>query len=143
MTHQEKYLPYQQAAIEKIQALTQSVKRETQHLLEREEPEAVSLTKVPTTSIRQGTGSHSPKRSIIGPSKQALIAEGIVKEIRPGQGVSVSLKTGTEGLIPKSTLVSNFSSRFTKGEHIRVAIHTISSDGKKNPIEFVLVEKEL
>jgi uncharacterized membrane protein YsdA (DUF1294 family)/cold shock CspA family protein len=139
LTHQEKYLPYQKVAIEKIQSLTHNVKRETQRLLEPEKPEAVSLTKIPTTSIRQRTGFDSPKRSIIVPSKQALIAEGIVKEIRPGKGVSVSLQTGTEGMIPKSTLVSNFSSRFTKGEHIRVSIHTISSDGK-NPIEFVLVE---
>jgi uncharacterized membrane protein YsdA (DUF1294 family)/cold shock CspA family protein len=139
LTHQEKYLPYQEVAIEKIQSLTHNVKRETQRLLEPEKPESVSLTKIPATSIKQGTGFHSPKRSIITPSRQALIAEGIVKEIRPGEGVSVSLQTGTEGMIPKATLVSNFSSRFTKGEHIRVSIHTISSDGK-NPIEFVLVE---
>ena len=141
LTHQEKYLPYQEVATEKFRTLTHIVKRETQLLLEREKPEAVSLTKVPATSTKQGTGLHSSKRSIITPSKQALISEGIVKEVRPGEGVSVSLQTGTEGIITKSTLVSNFSTRFTQGEHIRVAIHTITSDGKKNRIEFVLVEK--
>jgi uncharacterized membrane protein YsdA (DUF1294 family)/cold shock CspA family protein len=141
LTHQEKYLPYQEVATEKIQTLTHSVKREIQRLLEGEKPEAVSSTKVPTTSIKQGTGLHSSKRSIITPSRQALISEGIVKEIRPNEGVSVFLQTGTEGMISKSTLVNNFSTRFTQGEHIRVAIHTITSDGKKNRIEFVLVEK--
>jgi uncharacterized membrane protein YsdA (DUF1294 family)/cold shock CspA family protein len=141
LTHQEKYRPYQEVATEKIQTLTHNVKREIQRLLEGKKPEFVSSTKVPTTSIKQGTSIHSLKRSIITPSKQALIADGIVKEIRPGEGVSVSLQTGTEGMIYKSTLVSNFSTHFTQGEHIRVAIHTITSDGKKNRIEFVLVEK--
>jgi hypothetical protein len=70
-----------------------------------------------------------------------LISEGIVKEIRPEEGVFVSLQTGTEGMISKSTLVSNFSTLFTQGEHIRVAMHTITFDGKKNRIELVLVEK--
>jgi uncharacterized membrane protein YsdA (DUF1294 family) len=141
LTHQEAYHPYQEAAREQFQTLTDSIKRETQRLLGREDAGAVSSTRAPATSIRQGTGSHSPKRSIITPSEHALIAEGIVKEIRPGEGVSVSLQTGTEGMISKSTLVRDFSTRFTRGEHIRVALQTIASDGRKDRVEFVLVEK--
>ena len=124
-------LTHQEIVAEKIQALTQIVKGE--------KPEVLSLTNVPKTSTKQGTGFHSQKRSIIAPPGQALIAEGIVKEIRP-EGLAVSLQTGTEGMIARSTLVSSFSTRFTKGEHIRVAIRTITFDGKKNRIEFVLVE---
>jgi hypothetical protein len=133
-------LTHQEIAAEKIQALTQMLKGETQRLLKGEKTELISLTNVPTRSIKQGSGFHPQKRSIIDPPEKALIAEGIVKAIRPGEGISVSLQTGTEGMIARSTLVSNFPERFTQGEHIRVAIRTITFDGKKDRIEFVLVE---
>jgi len=139
LTHQGAYLSYQNAAKRQFQTLSHSIIKETHRLLGKEDDGTVSSKTAPATSIRQGTNSHFSKRSNITPSTNALIAEGIVKEIRPREGVFVSLKTGTEGLILRSTLVSDFSTRFKQGEHIRVAIHTIA-DSNKNHIEFILVE---
>lgn len=139
LNHQGEYFPSQNAAKEQFQAFTHSIKNETYRLLRKDDDRAVSSKTAAKSSIRQGAVSQIPKRSNITAVKNALIAEGIVKEIRQREGVFVTLKTGTEGIIPKSTLVSDFSTRFKQGEHIRVAINSIS-DNNKNRINFILVE---
>ncbi|MBU1564743.1 MAG: DUF1294 domain-containing protein [Proteobacteria bacterium] len=139
LTHQEAYLPYQNAAKGLFQAFNHSNNKETYRLIEKEDDRALSSKTAPVISTRQGTDSHFPKRSIITASTNALIAKGIVKKISPKEGVFISLQTGTEGIIPRSTLVSDFSTRFKQGEHIRVAIHSIA-DSNKNRIDLILVE---
>jgi hypothetical protein len=66
-----------------------------------------------------------------------------VKEIRPREGVIVSLQSGTgsKGILDKSTLVNDFPTRFMQGERVRVAIHKIKMRGNKERIELMLVEK--
>jgi len=49
--------------------------------------------------------------------------------------------TGVEGIIDKSTLVNNFATRFTPGERVQVAIHTITIEGKHKRIDLILVEE--
>jgi hypothetical protein len=66
-----------------------------------------------------------------------------VKEIRPREGVIVSLQYGTEakGIIDKSTLTDNFSTRFMPEERIQVAIYKIKMEENRKRIELILVEK--
>ncbi|OQX25524.1 MAG: hypothetical protein BWK80_15180 [Desulfobacteraceae bacterium IS3] len=91
-------------------------------------------------SIRQ---VKTDRRSIIIPDRQLRVVKGVVKEIRPQEGVIVSLQSGTEsiGIIDKSTLIDNFSAHFTPGERIQAAIHKISMEGNRKYIELILVEK--
>ena len=88
------------------------------------------------------TPSRPFSRSRVVPVQNARILGGIVKEIRPQQGVVVALQSGTgsEGIIQKNTLVHNFASTFTPGEHIAVAIQTITIEGKQKHIDLILVE---
>ena len=82
-------------------------------------------------------------RSIIIPDGQLRIVKGVVKEIHPREGIIVSIKLGTEvnGIIDKSTLADNFSTRFTPEEHIQVAIYKVKIEENRKRIELILVEK--
>ncbi len=142
LTHQETYRPYQQALTEHIHTMLRTVRGEIDHVLKRNDPEDI---KAQTERREQTSTSQRGNRSLITPAQHARILEGIVHEIRPREGVIVSLQSGTgsEGILEKSTLVHDFSTRFTKGERIQVVIHTITIEGKKKRLELLLVEKEL
>ncbi len=131
LTHPDHIHPYQQAAAEKAAAITHWTGKTLQRVVKRNE--------TPSVPVKPSTG----KRSTAMPPKQARIVEGIVKAIRPKEGIVVAfaLEPGTEGIIDKSTLVNDFPTRFKQGEHLRVAIATASLDGKEKRIELVLVEK--
>ncbi len=137
LTHQDMYQPYQNAATEKARSFVNQAKEELLHLAEMINSEdALINTDHAETTEQVKTG----RRSIITPDKQLHIVKGVVKEIRPREGVIVSLQLGT-GILDKSTLVNDFSTRFMQGEHIRVAIHTIKMRGNKESIQLILVEK--
>ncbi len=142
LSHQETYRPYQQALTEHVHTVIRTVRGEIDQVLNRNGSEDI---KEQTGRHEQTSTSQRGSRSLIMPAQHARIIEGIVHEIRPREGVIVSLQSGTggEGILEKSTLVHDFSTRFTKGEHIQVVIHTITIKGKKKRIELLLVEKEL
>lgn len=108
----------------------------------------VSIPKMVTGVIDRQTPTQTQKcpikRSIENPPDGALIVNGIVKEIRPAEGVIVALQkaNGTEGIIDKSTLVKDFSTMFTPGEHIQVAIKRITIEGEKKLIELELIDEK-
>jgi len=156
LTHQETYRPYQQAVTEKVRLFVNQAKKEILRLSERinseyaltseeheetTEPVRTGRRSVTTSERQQVKAGH---RSIITPGKQVRIVKGVVREIRPREGVIVSLQlggTGAKGILDKSTLVNDFFTRFTIGERIRVAIHTIRMRENKKRIELILVEK--
>jgi uncharacterized membrane protein YsdA (DUF1294 family)/cold shock CspA family protein len=141
LTHQEIYQSYQQVLTEHVHTVTRTVKEKIDHVLNRNGTEDRTEQ---TGTNDQIAPSQRGSRSLITPAQHAHILEGIVQEIRPQEGVIVSLQSGTggEGILDKSTLVRDFSTRFTKGEHIQVVIHTITIEGKKKRIELLLVEQE-
>ena len=151
LTHQSMYRPYQQAVTEKARSFVSQAKEEILHLSEMIHSEdALTSEDNAETTEQVKTGRRSiasdkqvikaGSRSIIIPDKQLRIVKGAVKEIRPQEGVFVSLKLGT-GILDKSTLVNDFPTRFMQGERILVAIHTIKIRGNKERIELILVEK--
>lgn len=151
LTHQDIYRPYQQAVTEKARSFVNQAREEILHLSEMINSED-ALTNVDhaetTEQVKTGRRSitldkqmiRTGHRSIIIPDKQLRIVKGVVKEIRPREGVIVSLQLGT-GILDKSTLVNDFSTRFMQGERIRVAIHTTKIRGNKERIELILVGK--
>lgn len=148
LTHQETYRPYQQTVTEKVRSFVSDAKKEILRLSERISLEDALTTEETTEPRRRSvipSGKQSVKagrRSIMVPDKQVRVVQGIVKEIRPHEGVIVSLQSGSwdKGILDKSTLVNDFSTRFTLGERVRVAIHTIRMKGNKQRIELILVE---
>ncbi len=151
LTHQSMYRPYQQTVTEKALSFVSQAKEEILHLSEMIHSEdALTSEDNAETTEQVKTGRRSiasdkqvikaGSRSIIIPDKQLRIVKGVVKEIRPREGVFVSLKLGT-GILDKSTLVNDFPTRFMQGERILVAIHTIKIRGNKERIELILVEK--
>ena len=138
LTHQDTYRPYQQAVTEKARSFINQAREKIQHLSAMIKLEDALTNVDHTETTEQVKTGH---RSIIIPDKQLHIVEGVVKEIRPREGVIVSIQLGT-GILDKSTLVNDFSTRFMQGERIRVAIHTIKMRGNKERIELILVEKK-
>ncbi|WP_300464889.1 DUF1294 domain-containing protein [Desulfobacula sp.] len=136
LTHQDIYRPYQQAVTEKARSFVNQARKKILHLSEMINSED-ALTNVDhaetTEPVKIG------RRSIIIPDKQLHIVKGVVKEIRPREGVIVSLQLGT-GILDKSTLVNDFPTRFMQGECIQVAIHTIKMRRNTERIELILVE---
>jgi len=140
LTHQDTYRLYQQTVTEKARLFVDQVKEEIPHLSEMINPEdELTSGEHAKTTEQVKTG----RRSIIIPDKQLRIVKGVVKEIRPREGVIVSLQSGTgsKGILDKSTLVNDFPARFTQGERVLVAIHAIKMRGDKARIELMLVEK--
>ncbi|MCP4399593.1 MAG: hypothetical protein GY801_20110 [bacterium] len=135
------YRMYQQALTEHVHIVTRTVRGTIEHVLNRNGSE--DRTEQRRTSEQTAISSQG-SRSPIAPAHDAHILEGIVQEIRPRDGVIVSLQSGAgdEGILDKSTFVHDFTTRFTKGERIQVVMHTIAIEGKKKRIELVLVEKE-
>jgi uncharacterized membrane protein YsdA (DUF1294 family)/cold shock CspA family protein len=140
LTHQQEYSFYQRVVEEKIDLLRVNVNREAQRLFAEGKPLAPSNERTPKKSIEQRLSHPAAGRSIIAPKEGARIVEGIVMEIRPGEGVVVTFDSRTEGIIHKSTLVKNFSQFFNKGERLKVAVQAITFTGNKSNIELVLVE---
>ncbi len=140
LTHQERYQSYQEALAEHVHTIIHTVRRETSQFLDRHGSEGNERQ---TEMIEQTAMHQSGHRSLIIPAKHAHILEGIVEEIRPQEGVIVSLQSATEdeGIIDKATLVDDFFTRFREGERIHVVIHTITIKKKKKRIELVLVEE--
>lgn len=137
LTHQDIYQPYQQAVTEKARSFVNQAREEIRHLSGMINSKDVLTNVDHSETIEQiKTG----RRSIIIPDKQLHIVKGVVKEIRPREGVIVSIQLGT-GILDKSTLVNDFPTRFMQGELIQVAIHTIQMRGNKERIELILVEK--
>ncbi len=150
LTHQETYRPCQYAVTEKARSFVNQAKEKILHLSEmiNSEDALTSEDRAETTEqVKTGRRSipgkqviRTGRRSIIIPDKHLRIVKGVVKEIRPREGVIVSLQLGT-GILDKSTLVNDFPTHFMQGERIRVAIHTIKMRGNKERIELILVEK--
>ena len=140
LTYQDTYRSYQQTVTEKARSFVDQAKEEILHLSAMINSEdALTSEEHAETTKQVKTG----RRSIIIPDKQLRIVKGVVKEIRPREGVIVLLQSGTgsKGILDKSTLVRDFPTRFMQGERIRVAIHTIKMRGNKTRIELILVEK--
>jgi len=138
LTHQDIYRPYQQVVTEKARSFVNQAKEKILHLSEMINSEN-ALTNVDHAEMTEQL--KTGRRSIIIPDKQLHVVKGVVKEIRPREGVMVSLQLGT-GILDKSTLVNDFPTRFMQGELIQVAIHTIKMRGNKERIELILVEKD-
>ena len=143
-THQDVYRSYRETLTGHAQTLFSAITGETQRLFSRGQQAPTSNQAVRTDQPEQANPPQTGRRSIVLPAKNARIVAGIVKEIRPAEGVLVALQgqTGTEGMLAKATLVKNFATRFTPGEQIQVAIRAITIAGKQKRIELVLVEKE-
>ncbi len=158
LTHREMYRHYQQVITENVRSFVNQSTEQILYLSERINSQD-ALTDYDhakmTEQVEKGRWPIIPsdrqlikqdkadRRSIIIPDKQLRVVKGVVKEIRPREGVIVSLQLGTEakGIIYKSTLADNFSTRFTPEELIQVAIHTIRMEGNRRLIELILVEK--
>ena len=139
-THQEMYRPYQQIIAEKVHSLVNQATGQILYLPDRTNSED-ALTDFDHAKMAERV--ETGRRSIIIPDRQLRIVKGVVKEIHPREGVIVSLQLGTEvkGIIDKSTLADNFSTRFTPEEHIQVAIYKIKMEENTKRIELILVEK--
>ncbi len=156
LNRQETYRPYQQIATEKVQSFVNQTTKQIIYLYEKINPEDMfadadhaEMNKPVKTAYRSRPSkkqlvykAKKGNRSTIIPDKQLRIIKGIVKEIRPQEGVIVSLQLGTitKGIIDKSTLTKNFSTLFKPEESILVAIHTIKMKGNKKRIELILAE---
>ncbi len=142
LTHQETYQRYQQALTEHVHIVAGTVRGTIKHVLLNRNG-SKNRTEQRRTNEHTATSSQG-SRSLLTPAQDAHILEGIVQEIRPRDGVIVSLQSGAgnEGILDKSTLVHDFSTRFTKGERVQVVIQTITIERKKKRIDLVLVEKE-
>jgi hypothetical protein len=141
LANQEQYRPYQEMVTDQVQPLLHNGKQLIDRLLGGNNSEIALKEEKPAQSMAKVTTSHADRRSLTTPPKELMRAQGTVKEILPDEGVVVSLKSGTEGLIDKSTLVSNFPARFKKKEHVRVAVQAITSRGDMKRIEFLLVDE--
>jgi uncharacterized membrane protein YsdA (DUF1294 family)/cold shock CspA family protein len=141
LTHQEEYFFYQQSVVQKIEILNANLKREIQRLLAEEKPLVATSVHTPMKSAEQRVSLAAAGRSIVAPVEGTRVVEGIVTEIRLGEGVVVSIDSRTDGIIHKSTLVRNFSQVFKKGERIQVAVQGITFTGNKSSVELVLVER--
>jgi uncharacterized membrane protein YsdA (DUF1294 family)/cold shock CspA family protein len=139
LTDREKLQPYQNAAQRQLQAMAHNIKQEISRLVGNENHATYSLSSILENSGKPDTDSHLLKRSKATVARNTVIAEGIIKEILPEKGLLVTLKSGTEGIIPRSTLVNDFSKQFMKGEHIRISMSSIPGSDK-NSLEFILVE---
>lgn len=139
--HQEQYRPYQRMVTDKVQPLMHNGKQLVVRLLDGDNSGIASKEENSAQSMAKITTSRTDHRSLITPSKQMIITQGTIEEIRPDEGVLVSLKSGTKGMINKSTLVSNFPTRFKKKEHVRVAVQTITARGNANRIDLLLVDE--
>ena len=139
LTHQDVYRPYQQAITTKARSFVDQAKEEIPRLLEM-----INLGDVLTSEEHAEMAEQvkTGRRSIIIPDQQLRIVKGVVKEIRPREGVIVSLQSGTgsKGILDKSTLVNDFPKRFMQGERVQVAIYRIKMRKNKAHIELILVE---
>jgi len=138
VTRQDTYLLYRQVVTEKTRSFVDQVKEEMPRLSEMKNSE-VALTGEEQT--KTATQVKTGRRSIIIPDNQLRIVNGVVTEVRPREGIIVSLQSGSKGIIDKFMLVNDFPARFVQGERVRVAIHTIKMRGNKQRIELILVEK--
>ncbi len=141
LSNPEMYHPYQDLVAEKVQTVLDVGKRTTSRLLGGNNAGTAVPQENPRQSMQPKAGSLSPHRSIIAPLPATRRVQGIVKEIRPGEGVVVSLDGGREGIISKSTLVKNFSPLFKRGEHLQVAVQAITFEGNASQIELILVDE--
>lgn len=141
LAHTEQYRSYQEMVTDKVQPLIHNGKQLIDRLLGGNNSGIALKEAKPAQSKAKITTSRADHRSLIAPPKEMMIAQGTVKEIHPDEGVLVSMKSGTEGMIHKSTLVSNFPARFSKKEHVRVAVQAISAKGNVDCIELLLVEE--
>lgn len=157
INHMEMYQANQQLVTEKINLFINQTKEQTLYLygkINSGDGFSIDGRAEMTDRIKAGYRSkissnkqlkklaNKGQRSIIIPDKQLRIVEGVVKEIRPLEGIIVSLQSGTgaKGIIDKSTLTKNFSSRFMPEERIQVAIYKIKMEGNKQRIDLILVE---
>ena len=141
LTDHQRYRPYQQLAVEQLQTLVDGGKRATSRLLGKDNGGTAATPEKPRQAIQPMAGSPAVHRSIIAPLPATRRVQGMVKEIRLGEGVVVSLDGGKEGLISKSTIVRNFSPLFKKGEKIQVAVQAITFEGNASHIELILVDE--
>ncbi|MCP4400941.1 MAG: DUF1294 domain-containing protein [bacterium] len=161
LTNQDIYRPYQELATEKVNLSIVQIRKGILQLVEREdfspdltdgesaekieEDSAPDVTseKLAEKPVKKPETAKPGRRSTIRYDRLARILEGVVQEIRPGEGIIVSLEseTGTVGILDASTLVKDFAARFSPGERIQVAVGTIRIEGKQKRIELVLVEK--
>lgn len=139
LTHQEMYRTYQRVVTEKFRSF---VNRSEEHILFLSKRVKLQDTLTGSEHKKRTAQTKTGSRSIIIPDRKLRIVKGVVKEIRPQEGVIVALQSGTKnyGIIHKSTLADNFSTRFTPGEHIQVAIHTVKMKGNSQYIYLILVE---
>lgn len=130
-THPAQYASYKQTVNTGLQTVFQKINGAPEH------PEQRPAAPRPATPVPP------TRRSIATPARNARILAGIVKEVRPDEGVIVSLQTdtGSEGIIPKSTLIPNFVQHFRIGEKLQVAIQTITIADDQKRIELILVEQ--
>ncbi|MFH0782922.1 MAG: DUF1294 domain-containing protein [Pseudomonadota bacterium] len=141
LTNQEKYRPYQDLITEKVQILIDNTRRETGRLLAGDTSNILEKWRKLSKSSEKSPSRNGFGRSIIPPLKGARIVQGIVKEVRPGEGVVVSLDRGMQGMIARSTLVRDFSQLFRKEELVQVAVQAISFDGSTSRAELILVDQ--
>ncbi len=141
LTNQEKYRPYQDFVTEKVRIFIDNTKRETGRFLAGDNANIIEKWRKSTKSSEKSADRKGLGRSTIPPLKGARIVQGIVKEIRPEEGVVVSLDRGMQGMIARSTLVRDFSQLFKKEELVQVAVQTISFEGNTRRVELVLVDQ--
>ena len=140
-TGQTQYRPYQEMAITAIRESFQAIEGVVSGLLANKNRVTVSDNKPTETRSEQKSGVSSSHRSLVAPLQGTRTVSGVVKEIRPGEGVVVTLDGKREGMVKKSTLVANFPSLFKKGEQLQVAVQSITFSGKTGHIELILVEE--
>lgn len=140
LSNHEMYRPYQQLAAKKARTLLDVGKRTTSRLLGENSAGTAAPQENPRKSRQPEAGSPSLHRSMIAPLPATRRVQGIVKEIRPGEGVVVFLDGGKEGIISKSALVRNFAPLFKKGEQIQVAVQSVTFEGNASRIELILVD---
>lgn len=139
LTHQEMYRTYQRIVTEKFRSF---VNRSEEHIPSLSKRVKLKDALTGSEHKKRAEQAETGSRSIIISDRKLRIVKGVVKEIRPQEGVIVSLQSGTKtyGIIDKSTLTDNFSTRFAPGEHVQVAIHTVKMKGNSQYIYLILVE---
>lgn len=141
LTNQEKYRPYQAFVTENVRILIDNTKRETERFLANDNANIMEKWRKFSKSSKKSADRNGFGRSTIPPLKGARIVQGIVKEIRPDDGVVVLLDQGMLGMIGRSSLVYDFTKYFKKEERVQVAVQTISFEGNTGRVELVLVDQ--
>jgi uncharacterized membrane protein YsdA (DUF1294 family)/cold shock CspA family protein len=138
-TDQTKY-PYRETVNAAIRGAFQTIEGTVSGLLANSNRATISKSELMQTRNEQKSGASFSHRSLVAPLQGTRTVSGVVKEIRPGEGIVVTLDGKKEGMVRKSTLVANFPSLFKKGEQLQVAVQSISFTGKTGHIELILVE---